>query len=372
VKKTVGMIVTNELYPSDIRVFKEAVTLSKKFKVLVILWDRSGKMKNHETFDEIDVFRIRLSASYDKSTSIMLKLPVFWLISFMLLLKLKPDAIHCHDLDTLPVGCLIKIVNRHVKVIFDSHEHYPSMIADIVPSFVKWLVSLLFETLPLLADAIIVVNDYLAEFFKKSKNVVVIMNTPSLHEIEKMPSSKDVHDSFRIFFFGALTLERGLHILIYVAKKLPYVELIIAGDGPEKYTVIKNSVLYSNIKYLGRVSHNEILENMLSSDLIPILYSSDILNNRIATPNKLFLAMSLGKPVVVYKGSLTEQIVKKERIGFSIHCENTQELINLIEILYNQRFQFDEIRKNGQRSFKSFYNWEIMEDRLTSLYEKMF
>jgi glycosyltransferase involved in cell wall biosynthesis len=374
-RKKVGMVVTNGKFPDDIRVFKEAVTLSKDYSVSVIVWDHGENKKPHERLPEgIEVFRIRLNAAYSNSLQFVSRLPVFWLLSYFLLFKLKVDAVHCHDLDTLPLGVTAKLLNPRLKLIFDSHEHYPSMISDRVPKPVRAVISMLFTSLPRLADGVIVVNDYLKGCFKKCRKVVVVMNTPPLDEGNQVPSAADPasHDGFNVLYFGGLYADRGVGILLDAAEKLPDVTFIIAGDGIQKTDVIQRGSICPNIKYLGYIPFSKILCEMAAADLIPIFYSSDILNNKIATPNKLFLAMSFGKPVVVYTGTLTESIVREEDIGFAIDEEHAlEELINTVEELRNDKPKVLQIAQNGHRAFEERYNWEVMESRLRQLYKEV-
>lgn len=371
--KKIVMLVTNDHFPDDIRVFKEAVTLSKNFRVSVIVWDRTGLGKKQEVLPEgIEIFRVKVKSIPSVFSDFVVRLPIFWLLSVILLLKLRADAIHCHDFDTLPIGVSMKFIAPKIKVIFDSHEHYPSMISDSVPGLVTKAVGFLFVTLPRLSDGVIVVNGYLGQFFSKCKNVTVVMNTPPLDELQAVNcSTAKKSDTFTIFYFGVLSKERGIYTLTRMAEKLPNVSLIIAGDGPEKAGIMEISRTHSNIKYKGWISYPQIIETMRSSDLIPILYSSNLLNNRMVTPNKLFLAMSLGKPVVVSKGSLAEQIVVAEKVGFSIDENNLLELERIINLLLNDNSETTTICENGKKAVRTTYNWGLMEERLKKLYGKI-
>ena len=367
----VVMIVSNEFAP-DIRVLREAITLSMKFHVFIIAWNRRGKMMERENLKRnIEILRINLKTSHQNFLKFALHLPIFWFFSILTLIKLKPIVIHCHDLDTLPIGIFMKILNPKTKVIFDCHEHYPSMISPYVPKIVEKLTSFLFVCLPLFVDGIVVVNNYLKEYFKKCKYVAVVMNTPSVMVLHKSSAKKKRKDVFRIFYFGGLSSERGIGYLMELAKKMHNVELLIAGDGQARNDVIDHSRKFSNIKYLGWITYDEILNYISISDAIPILYSLISLNNKLATPNKLFLAMAFGKPVIVYKGTLTEYIVKKENVGISVHYHQINELIDAIKLLMNDKILYKALSENGKKAFRTKYNWNTMGRRLLSLYEAL-
>jgi glycosyltransferase involved in cell wall biosynthesis len=365
------MIVSNAGFPEDIRVYREAIVLAKSFRVSVIGWDRTCKRKGHEFTQGIEVIRIKRKSSYGNFGDFLVGLPVFWFQCIIYLIKLKVDIVHCHDLDTLPAGVLLKFFNPKLKVVFDSHEHYPSMISKKVPAFLAKIVGIFFVTLPRLADGVIVVNDYLASCLSKCKKVTILMNCPQLDESNKPISLSSNQDGFKVFYFGSLSENKGIYTLLKAAEQRSNIKLLIAGDGPAKEDIIKSSKSHPNISYFGWISYQQILNIMAISDLIPILYFADVLNNKIATPNKLFLAMRFGKPVVVFTGSLTEKIVKKEQMGDAIHEDNVAELLTLIDDLIENPSKLEYYGKNGNDAFHREYNWQVMQNRLTELYNNI-
>jgi glycosyltransferase involved in cell wall biosynthesis len=368
----IGMVVSNPGYPDDVRVSKEAESLTNNFQVSVVGWDRIGTRKKFEFFSNkhIAVNRVKIKCRYQNFSNFIFRLPFFWIQSLLCLLRLNVDVTHCHDLDVLPIGIFIKILKPRTKVIFDVHEHYPSMISVNAPQIVVAITSAFFLGLPKFVDGIIVVNDYLLSFFKKSKNIAVVMNTPVLSSYSDCTPAAASNCAFKMFYFGGLSKQRGIYSMMEVAKRLPNVELLIAGEGAAKADVIQYSSKFPNIVYLGWISPEAIFEYASTSDLLPIIYSSDILNNKIATPNKLFMAIALGKPVIVNHGTLTEHIVLKERIGFGIDENSVDEFVGIIKMLEANSVLYEEIKQNCKKSFEK-YNWSVMSDRLLRLYEQV-
>jgi glycosyltransferase involved in cell wall biosynthesis len=370
--KRVCMIVTNPGFPDDIRVHREALALSKSFSVSVIGWDRNHSKKENEYIQGVEVVRIHSKSSYGYFNEFVLHLPFFWFLALINLIKLKVDAVHCHDLDTLPVGIFFKLINWRARLIFDAHEHYPSMISKQVPAFISKIVAIFFMSLPRLADSVIVVNNYLSMLLSKCKKVTIVMNCPALDESSKSSPLLRTSREFRIFYFGGLSENKGIYKLLKLAESREDVRLLIAGDGPAKDDILESSKVHKNITYLGWISYQEILDLMSVSQLIPIMYFSDVLNNKIATPNKLFLAMRFAKPVVVFSGSLTAFIVNKQQMGLVVQEGNDEEFFEKIGDLIDNPRKAQAYGVNGQKAFYSKYNWQVMHNRLLDLYLQLF
>ena len=122
--KKIKMILGNS-FKSDIRVLKEARTLVQNgYEVEVLAWDRENELLNKE-YEEID--GIKIKRFFPKAKYGSGKKQIFSFIKFIFEVKkyLKNkefDYLHCHDLDGLIVGYVIK-KEKH-KLIYDSHEFF--------------------------------------------------------------------------------------------------------------------------------------------------------------------------------------------------------------------------------------------------------
>ena len=132
IKNKIVMILEKDLlYPVlDRRVFKEAKTLKDNgYEVTIITWAmRMNKSEFPSSYymDGIKVVRIfQKVVSPDKPN--ILKLPPFIILfykTFLMLLEMKPDFIHCHDSFPLLVSYLGAKFTK-AKLIYDSHELNP-------------------------------------------------------------------------------------------------------------------------------------------------------------------------------------------------------------------------------------------------------
>ena len=62
----------------------------------------------------------------------------------------------------------------------------------------------------------------------------------------------------------------------------------------------------------------EIERQTKECDVILCVYDPKDYNNRNNLPNKLFLAMKLGKPIIVSKGTKAAEIVEKYGMGVAV------------------------------------------------------
>lgn len=364
------MVLSNAFNP-DPRVYKEAKSLVEHgFKVTVYAWDRECRYPANEVVEGIYVRRVHIWSKYGNLFLFVITAPIFWLLASLRILSRDVDIIHCHDFDTVPVGVLVKALRHGVKLVYDAHEYYPSSVRTTMPKIIWRIVKVLHEVLPRKSDIILIVNDHFKRFFKGYKPTVTVINAP-LSSVAHKARRKEKKPFFRVFYYGGLSRNRGVMNLIVSIVDLPGVELIIAGKGELEETIAMLSKKYRNLKYLGWITEEEISSLTSSSDLIPILYNPTIINNKWATPNKLFLAMVMGIPVIVCKGTLMEKIIKDERCGISVSYGDVEEIKKTIMVLKDNRDLYYELSRNGKRAFSEKYSWEIMEKRLVSLYESL-
>lgn len=73
-----------------------------------------------------------------------------------------------------------------------------------------------------------------------------------------------------ILYFGRLSKEKGIDVLIQTAKELPEVNFVLAGTGLDKknYELIVTSYQLQNIKFIGHKSQSELQQLIKNAELI--------------------------------------------------------------------------------------------------------
>ena len=354
----VVMTVSNPFKP-DPRVYKEAKSLVKAgHEVYVIAWDREGKYPEEEVVDGIKVIRLGPRATY--GSAMVLKLPLFYLNAFSLILKLKPDVVHTHDFDTAVLGFIFKLL-KGTKWIYDVHDLYETFVS---PGAIKKLVSSLDKTFLLSADSVIVVNRGFIPLFRKwgrIGGIHVVMNS-----IEDIGQKFEKHRRFTVFYGGVLSRGRFILKMIKISKELE-VPLRIAGFGTLEDRV--REMCRPPCEFLGYLPRNEALKEMGMAHATFILYDPSSENNRLATPNKLFEAMALETALIVVDGSVAAEIVRDGRCGLPCRYDGKSVRENLLKLMESPK-DVKKMGRSGRRLFLKKYRWEWFEEVLMRLYRR--
>src|SRR5262249_43998197 len=124
---TILMLLTNA-YDPDPRVRQEALSLlNMGTRVELLAWDRDLKSPAVECVEGVDVRRVFLASTHGRGPA-----QIFWYawlyLKFLWRAWRTPfDAVHCHDLDTLPIGYALGRLKRK-PVVYDAHESFPDML----------------------------------------------------------------------------------------------------------------------------------------------------------------------------------------------------------------------------------------------------
>ena len=156
--KHILMLLSNPFRP-DPRVHKEARSLiAAGYTVTIACWDRIGQHPKKEIIDGINIVRFGPGSAFSQPAKFLATLPRFWLKAFFFSMKQEWGLIHCHDLDTLPVGILAAKLKCR-PLVYDSHEIYSSMVEEVTGGVIFRLSRWLERKLVRKPDAVICVNE---------------------------------------------------------------------------------------------------------------------------------------------------------------------------------------------------------------------
>jgi glycosyltransferase involved in cell wall biosynthesis len=196
------------------------------------------------------------------------------------------------------------------------------------------------------ATKILVVNE-------ETKNLVSNYYRIPVEKISVVPNGVDINrfysknkPSNRIVFSGAMYYHRGLDILLGVAqeiiKKVPNVEFLLLGDGPELEKIkeiVNKKNLSKNVKFEGWVDRERI-QDYLSECVIGIgpLRSTPVTKN--ALPIKVLEYMASYLPIIAWEQTLPSAVLVNGKNGFFVKnpVELSEKIIQLL-IDQNMRLQ---------------------------------
>ena len=178
-----------------------------------------------------------------------------------------------------------------------------------------------------------------------------------------------VKDGDYIFYFGRLSIEKGILNLLKAFAKQKQGYLYIAGDGPEKNNIIqyiKENKLEKRVKLLGFLKHDQIEEYIANCSFVVV--PSICYEN---CPYSIIETYAIGKPVVGAKiGGIPELIIEGEN-GFLYKYDDIEELSKIIKDMYSN----EKLRLNmGKKSLmlaKEKYSEEEFYKKIIDAYNNV-
>jgi glycosyltransferase involved in cell wall biosynthesis len=372
-KKIISIVLNNFL--NDSRVLKENISLQKAGYAVKVIALHEEPLNEYETIQNISVHRIKLT-SRNWSKSKLIQLFKYLEFAYRCIHQYRhSDIIHCNDLNTLPIGVIIKkYFNKHVKIVYDAHEYEIEI--NGLNGIQKTLAKLLEKQLIYYADTVITVSNAIADEYVKLYGIqkpAIVLNTPPYQEIEKKDIFRTtfaISKEQTIFLYqGGLSKGRGIEILLDTFAQLDQQSAIVfMGYGPLSILVQEYANKHANIFYHEAVSPTVLLDYTCSADFGILFYENNCLNHDYCSPNKMFEYLMAEIPVIVSNLYEMKKIVNDYQIGTV--AEN-----NTVEGLKNAIYTAQMINKQDVnkriKHVKEIFNWEAQEKMLLNMYRAL-
>jgi len=369
--RKVALLVFNP-FTNDSRVLKESISLSNNgYKVEVI----AHLGKKVLALQKEEKFTVRRFGYLDRNVtkSMFGKSKAYFTYLAKSISYCKNfDILHCNDLNTLPIGFIIKkFFNKNIKIIYDAHEYETE--TNGLSGTKKILIKKLEQLLIPYANKIICVSDAIANEYVKLYNIPkpeLVLNTPKYTDITKKDIFRkklDISPNKTIFLYqGSLNRGRGVELIISTFKELDDNSVIIfMGYGELEKKVRTAAKRYTNIYYHEVVSPNVLLEYTSSADFGIATIEDTCLSYRYCLPNKMFEYIMAEVPIIVSNLPEMKKIVKEYNIGVFVKEHNKQDIKNaLIEV---KKLNNKALSVNIKKA-KEVFNWEMQEKLLLKIY----
>jgi glycosyltransferase involved in cell wall biosynthesis len=183
-------------------------------------------------------------------------------------------------------------------------------------------------------------------------------------------ASTPLDGPIRIYAGGSMSIRRGLERLIDVVETTPNVEIISAGWLYDNYAT-NVFAKHPKVSFHGIVKANESLRLAAKCDAIFAFYEPNSVNNRQASPNKVYVAMSIGRPIIINQEASVSKWIVENNLGFRLPYNDTEGLRRLIEKMEERRRFLPKFVQANRQLFNEGYCWEKVEPRLYELYRSV-
>lgn len=353
----------------DVRIFeKECTTLAKNgYDVTLIVND---KLQDEER-NGVKIVSLRMDSRsrVDRAIRVANK-------AFSKAEEVDAEIYHIHDPELL--GIAVKLRKRGKKVIFDSHEFtamqiltkeyipvvFRKQIADIYRRYEEnRLRKLSGLVMPCLYDG----KDY---FSKVRIPKVIIGNLPIISQTNDLCDTYEKKD--KVCYVGSITESRGIFHMIKAAF-LAGKKLVLIGDMPlEMKQMLEQMPEYSNVEYLGVLSHDVALHEMSKCAVGLALLQDEGQYSKLGNlPTKLYEYMMLGIPAVISNFSFYEKILKNYEFGIACDPSDDLAIANAINIIINDKKKQKRMSEAGINAIRLEMNWQKEAEKLLKLYREI-
>jgi len=371
----VVMLLSNAFKP-DPRVLKEARSLaSAGHRVTVLCWDRLGSYASCEEIEGFSVHRINVRSDYAKGSLQIFYLPLFGVRAIRRIFCLKPDVIHCHDLDTTLPGALAASICG-LPWLFDAHECYPEQIRPQVIGPLYWLLLLLERVMARWATHVITVGEILAERFRSFGGRVTVVGNFQRMNTDAEPSGLSrrslglTPNDFVVAYIGGFTTDRVLWPLVEATRIFTRVTVLLVGDGPQRSAIEARLPRYPRVRYVGWVPQDMVPAYMALADVVYYGLNETHKNNRFSCPNALFDALVACKPVLTTGIGEIARIVQHHQCGLVVQNPTPVNLAAAMSQLSNPVLRRG-LADNALKAAETRYNWTFAQKELLKVYDAL-
>lgn len=290
--------------------------------------------------------------------------------SIKLLSLIKPDILHVQDTAVVLPALIYRWFNgSRFKLIYDDHE-LPNENESIQYKIYQFFEKLLMKK----SDLILFANKERMELVVKQFNLntkvdyflnlpyfensnLEIANDPRFLELDRELS----RGTKLIMHQGSLEVERGREKLAKFSTTLPNnFKILVIGVSKEQFEKFINeyNLDVNHFYFFGTVSYH-LLDQVWSKCIGSIvMYLPTYINNRLCAPNRMYISLKHGLPVIINKDNpVLHSMVKSLNCGYFIEDFEPQ--------------QFYELKK--ENVFSRQLNSLIEENkiRLSTLYKEL-
>ncbi len=353
-------LVTNDLN-YDQRMIRICGTLAaSEFNVTLV----GRKLMDSKPLLQFAFRQKRLSCWFNKGKLFYLE---YNIRLFFLLLFSKWDIVNAVDLDTILAATAANVIRRK-KLVYDAHEYFTEVPElegrPLTKSIWEWIA----KTCIPKANACYTVGQSLQQIFQKRYKTTfgLVRNVPVYKPLDKIPKK----EKKILLYQGALNKGRGIGTAILAMKQLPNMELWLAGEGDLSNELRRLSTkhkLYQQVKFLGRLSPDELAKVTAQAWLGLNLLEAQSLNYYYSLANKFFDYMQAGVPSVNMDFPEYKALTATYKTGILLEKLDSPTLVKAVAALVENPNQYQTLVETSIAA-KERLHWANEKSSLLKIY----
>jgi len=276
----------------------------------------------------------------------------------------NPDVVYCRDEEAVMFALAARLLGCGAPpIICDLYDSLPLRVPGGLPRLLARAVA----SVALSRSHEIIVTDENRRGLLASRylpRVTVLPNYPRLSDA--VTTGTFPSGPTRILVAGQLLPQRGLGQLLDACQGLEGIELWCAGQAisPWVRTVFLRSPL---TRYFGLLPQPRVLALSEACDAVLCFYEPLTPNDINASPNKLYDAMMVGRPVIINAETRVARFVTAHDLGYVVGYHDTDGLRSVLRSLPNARPNLPAFARRASALSQATYCWEAVESRLKAV-----
>ncbi len=261
-----------------------------------------------------------------------------------------------------------------IPIILEVRDLWPRVLLDIknykTNSFYIKLLFLMENILYKYSNLVIVLSKGCIEYVKcrGAKEILYLPNGPNLKvfKYSELPEELDSFSKdrpFKIVYSGAHGLVNGLKNVIDAARLLDDlpIKFYFIGDGQEKDNLIRQATGVNSIIFNDPIPQSQMPEFLSKFDAILVSLSDIKLFRYGVSPNKLYDAYALGRPVITTIPGIINEEVSKFKVGVTSKADSASDLaISIKKLFLLSRKEREKMSVNSRLLAEKEYSREII------------
>ncbi|MGX2966541.1 glycosyltransferase [Ursidibacter sp. B-7004-1] len=362
------ILMIDTTWPINSRTERFRITLSKRFDVLVVAWNRGKKIEQYVS----KTYLLEKGIGYGNQIKKLLALPFFIKHIYFVCEKEKPDLLFASHWDSLICSVLVRfLLRRDVKIIYDCLDLPTSSNESI-----RRIISFLERKCLNLVSLTILASRYFKDLYGKDLNTYVFENYPSIELLGSDVVKPDwaigydesvLETSQSISWIGVV---RYFEIInnILLSIKGTNVKFFVFGDGPDidkVKTAVKEYKLSNQVVFFGRYSPRDLRYIYNLSSLVWAAYPTNDFNAVYAISNKYFECSFFEKRIILSKKTKMAENVKGNDSVILVDEYSPDDISRNI-------LCYLPVKKGNYTKYQEDISWEQKEFEFLGVVERLF
>ena len=170
-----------------------------------------------------------------------------------------------------------------------------------------------------------------------------------------------------LLYAGWIDTGRGIRQLARLAGRHPQLTLRVAGAGDHELVAEMSDE--DGVTLLGRISHDDALQETKDCDFVCALYDPEVPINRYAASNKVAEALAVGRPVVINRE--VEIVSRLEPYGCLVIVDYHEvERAGGRLVALRATAGYAEMCRGARQAYEDHYSWDRVEAATIEAYRR--